>query len=267
MRPRHIAAAVAALLSLLLPVITIADTVPVQGTTADVVTAAREYRATLERLLPFNENDLARATATLEKRRSLVERGIVSRREVEEAETAQASARTKLDQTRGQIQQADTLIAEALAAEELRRRPPARDPDLNAPGPAPAFTYFDGRRVWSLALTPRIEAFFEGRFGRPLPVSAFGQTAVHDRLGFDHRNAVDIALHPDSVEGRALIAYLRSASISYLAFRGAVPGAATGAHIHIGPASPRVAHVTPDHHDAVTAAYVHATPASAPPRR
>ncbi len=260
--------AVLALLSLWLPLVARADTAPAPGTTADVVTAAREYRATLERLLPFNENDLARATATLEKRRSLVDRGIVSRREVQEAETAEASARTKLEQTRGQIQQADTLIAEALAAEELRRRPPVRDPDVPTPGPAPAFAYFDGRLAWSLALTPRIEAFFAGRFGRPLPVSAFGQTPVHDRLGFDHHNAVDVALHPDSVEGRALIAYLRSASISYLAFRGAVPGAATGAHIHIGPASPRVAHATgEDVHDVMTTAHAGAAPRSGGRRR
>jgi len=31
------------------------------------------------------------------------------------------------------------------------------------------------------------------RFGRSLLVSAFGQTALHDRKGFDHRNALDVA--------------------------------------------------------------------------
>src|SRR6185369_5064745 len=110
-----------------------------------------------------------------------------------------------------------------------------------------AFTYFDGHGAWSLALTSRIESFFTARFHRALPLSAFGQTPVHDRLGFDHRNAIDVAVHPDSAEGRALIAYLRSASISFLAFRGAIPGAATGAHIHIGPASQRLADATPTH--------------------
>jgi hypothetical protein len=58
-------------------------------------------------------------------------------------------------------------------------------------------------------------------------------------LHFDHRNAIDVALHPDSKEGRSLLEYLRQAGIPFIAFRNAVPGAATGAHIHIGKPSPR----------------------------
>jgi hypothetical protein len=58
-------------------------------------------------------------------------------------------------------------------------------------------------------------------------------------LRFDHRDAIDVALHPDSLEGRTLLGYLRHAGIPFMAFRNAVPGAATGAHIHIGRASPR----------------------------
>src|SRR5215831_7632289 len=76
---------------------------PAPDPSSDVVTAAQEYRASLERLLPVNEADLQRATAALESRRGLLERGIVSRRDVEDAETAEARARTKLDQTRAQI--------------------------------------------------------------------------------------------------------------------------------------------------------------------
>jgi hypothetical protein len=71
-------------------------------------------------------------------------------------------------------------------------------------------------------------------------VSAFGQTATHARLGFDHRQALDVAVHPDSPEGKGLIQYLRGQGISFIAFRGALSGSATGAHIHIGPPSRRV---------------------------
>jgi hypothetical protein len=45
---------------------------------------------------------------------------------------------------------------------------------------------------------------------------------------------MDVAVHPDSAEGRALIAYLRGNGIPFIAFRSAVPGSATGAHVHIG---------------------------------
>jgi hypothetical protein len=98
---------------------------------------------------------------------------------------------------------------------------------------------FNRGTLWTLGSTPKIEKFFFETFGRALPISALGQTATHDRLRFDHRNAIDVALHPDSTEGRTLLGYLRQVGIPFIAFRNTVPGAATGAHIHIGKASPR----------------------------
>jgi len=92
---------------------------------------------------------------------------------------------------------------------------------------------------WSLAEASKVEKFFATRFGRPLPVSAFGQSDLHTRWGWDHRNGMDVGLHPDSVEGRALIEFLRAESIPFLVFRGPIPGVATGPHIHVGNRSPR----------------------------
>jgi len=84
-----------------------------------------------------------------------------------------------------------------------------------------------------------IKPFFLSKFGRTLPVSAFGQTRLHSRLGFDHRNSVDVALSPDSAEGRALLGKLRGFGVPFITFRKAIPGIATGAHIHVGRPSPR----------------------------
>ena len=84
-----------------------------------------------------------------------------------------------------------------------------------------------------------IKSFFISKFGRTLPVSAFGQTRLHSRLGFDHRNGIDVALSPDSQEGRALLGKLRGFGVPFIAFRKAIPGIATGAHIHVGRPSPR----------------------------
>ena len=39
----------------------------------------------------------------------------------------------------------------------------------------------------------RVEAAYEEHFGKPLPISAMGETAVHRALGFDHRGRVDVA--------------------------------------------------------------------------
>jgi len=84
-----------------------------------------------------------------------------------------------------------------------------------------------------------VQAFFSSTFGRPLPLSAVGQSATHDRFGLDHHHAVDVPLHPDSAEGRAVISYLQAQGITFTAFRAAIPGVATGPHIHIGRPSNR----------------------------
>ena len=98
----------------------------------------------------------------------------------------------------------------------------------------------EGAGKWKLSDAGKIEEFFVAKFKKPLPLSAFGQSDLHTRWGWDHRNGMDVGLHPDSAEGRALIEFLRAESIPFLAFRGAVPGVATGPHIHIGNRSPRI---------------------------
>jgi hypothetical protein len=48
---------------------------------------------------------------------------------------------------------------------------------------------------------------------------------------------VDVAINPDQPEGVWLREYLTANKIPFFAFRQAVPGKATGAHIHLGPMS------------------------------
>jgi len=208
---------------------------------ADLIAAILAYRSALDRLWEFHVVAVKRATAEVEKRRELLAQGIVSRRDLEESERALEVAEGKLSSTRREMVVTDQSLAEAMI------EPPAI-PRHGAPGrPAPelyettpSYVHYRGPARWSLAEAPKIQGFFARRFGRPLPVSAFGQTPVHDRLGFDHRDALDVAVAPDSPEGGALMAFLRGAGISFMAFRGAVRGEATGAHIHVGPASRRL---------------------------
>jgi hypothetical protein len=93
---------------------------------------------------------------------------------------------------------------------------------------------------WSITDSTRVEDFFMLRFNHRLPLTAFGQSELHTRWGLDHRQGIDVGLHPDSPEGRVLINFLRSEKIPFLAFRSAVPGVATGPHIHIGKGSHRL---------------------------
>src|SRR5256712_1238152 len=216
------------------------------GAVRDLIETTRDYRQALERVLGFHVKDVDRASTLVDQRRELYARGIVSRRELEAAERALDDARAKLAETQQQIAQADHALAEALVAATPPSVPPSPgSPPSAEPGIATVVVRFRGAATWSLADTPRLDRFFRVRFGRPLPVSAYGQTPVHDRLRLDHHQALDVAVHPDSPEGVALLAFLRSAGVSFIAFRGAMAGAATGAHIHIGAPSPRAAALTP----------------------
>jgi hypothetical protein len=200
---------------------------------ADAVAATRTYLASLERLLPYRDDAVYWAAATLENRRRLLAMGGISRADVVAAERDLQLAEATAAATRGDIRDAEGLLAEAIAAAAL----PPLAPGVTAS--TATVVLHRGRSAWSLARVSVVQRFFAERFGRPLPISALGQTPVHDRLGFDHRNALDVAVHPDSPEGRALIAWLEREGVSFLAFRGAVSGEATGAHVHVGEPSPR----------------------------
>jgi hypothetical protein len=205
-------------------------------TVAELQRKTREYQDSLARLVELQEQEAARAAAAAEKYRGLEPRGLVSRRDVDTAERAAAAAQARVADTRGRLFEADRVLVEAQALLRLAALPPL------APGQqrtTPGVIEYGGASRWTLDQVTGLERFFAERFGRVLPVSAVGQTPLHDRLGFDHRNALDVALHPDSAEGRALLEHLRTRGVPYLAFRGALAGASTGAHVHVGTPSPR----------------------------
>jgi hypothetical protein len=102
-----------------------------------------------------------------------------------------------------------------------------------------SFIRFTGAGSWVLSQAGNIQSFFQQTFHRPLPIAVFGQGPIHNQWRLDHRNAMDVSLHPDGPEGQALIEYLRRNGIPFSAFRGAIPGVATGPHIHIGMPSHR----------------------------
>jgi hypothetical protein len=205
--------------------------------TSDVIAATVSYRAALEKVLAIHERELERRSELAELRHDLYERGVLSRREFEDGQRAQLEAQRNVEDTRRAMSDADRMLSEARMAESLARLTPlARGGYEETPG----LVRYNGTAAWSLTGDlPRLQQFFLARFGRPLPISALGQTALHDRMGFDHRNALDVAVHPDSPEGRALMEHLRLAGIPFIAAWGAIPGSTSGAHIHVGQPSPR----------------------------
>ena len=207
--------------------------------------ATREYKANLEKLVAIYEADAKRAEGRLQKMKELSAQGLITRGEMETSEDAAARARDKYVDAQAQLKGADVQLAEALIEVEAEETAPK----LRV-SPAPrtvgglvhttAYIRFGGGRAWSLSEAGAIKQFFVLRFGRPLPIHVFGQSPLHDRWGYDHRNAMDIGLNPDSTEGQALMEYLRANGIPFTAFHFAISGVATGPHIHVGLPSHRI---------------------------
>ena len=172
-----------------------------------------KYRATLPPVLAMYERELERQTELAAARQDLYERGALSESEVRAGKRALAAAQKDVEDTRRDMAAADRMMGEARMVDVARARPLARGQYEEMAG----LVRFAGVAEWSLAVdTPKLQRFFQNAFGRALPISAFGQTALHDRMGFDHRNALDVALHPDSPEGRALMTYLRTSGIPFI---------------------------------------------------
>lgn len=207
----------------------------------DLIKATKDYKASLEQLITIYEGNVQKAKERLTQSKGLFAGGVLSKRELDGSERAVADARAKVVQLRQQVASADKLIAdtlvEARTAEQLAKAPP-----LPAGGLVRTTSYirYNGPGLWSLSDAWKVQRFFTEKFGRQLPVSAFGQSAVHDRWGLDHHNAMDVGVNPDSAEGQALMAFLRSNGIPFLAFRYPITGSATGPHIHIGRPSHRL---------------------------
>ena len=179
---------------------------------------------------------LDRRKKDLETARGLVEEGVVSKLRLSTYLEELDRSRKEYDLAVSRARLVEELATMADAEQDFHRRMEQTPAEL----PQVAERY-DGSGIFTTAEFHSIELAYEREFVKPLPVSAMGETAVHRALGFDHRGRVDVALNPDQPEGVWLRRYLEAHAIPYFAFRHAVPGKATGAHIHIGPMSTRLA--------------------------
>jgi hypothetical protein len=206
----------------------------------DYIKATKEYKASLEKLLALYQASARKAEERVGQSKKLLADGLISQREVEQSEHALADANLKVTEVQTQISGADTQIAQALVEIE-------GDKEIAKLGRLPkggmiqttSFIRYSGAGSWVLAQAGKVEGFFQQTFKRPLPIAVFGQGSIHNQWHLDHRNAMDISLNPDGPEGQALMDFLRRNGIPFSAFRGAIPGVATGPHIHIGAPSHR----------------------------
>src|SRR5262245_37539461 len=76
---------------------------------ANLIAASTAYRESLEKVLELQKQDEARGAELVEKRKKLLDLGVVARKEVEESEQALASTRSKIAETQKQIEEVDHL--------------------------------------------------------------------------------------------------------------------------------------------------------------
>jgi len=206
----------------------------------EFVKATNEYKASLEKLLAIYEGNVTKAEEKVTQAKQLLAEGLIARAQVEETEHAVALAQQKVAETKRQMTNADAQVASVMVENEADREI-AKNLRLAKQSlvRTASFTRYTGAGGWNLGDAWKIQRFFSDTFKRELPIAVFGQGAIHERWHLDHRNAMDIQLHPDGVEGRALLDFLQKNGIPYSAFRSAIPGTATGPHIHIGRPSHR----------------------------
>jgi len=199
-------------------------------------------RDSLKNSLPLYEEKLAQRNSEYETSLRLYEENLIALSEVENNHRALTESHLELERIRELIAEDDKALS---LAEDAARENWARlaGLPLGAYDETATLIRYNGAAKWSLAMVAKIAKFYRMTFGHPLPISAMGQSSIHDRLGLDHRESLDVAVRPDSEEGRRLMLYLRAAGIPFLAFRGQVPSMSTGAHIHVGKPSPRIIQV------------------------
>jgi hypothetical protein len=206
----------------------------------EFVKSTNEYKSSLEKLIAIYENNVKKAEEKLAQSKKLLDEGLISKVQYQENELLVKGEQEKLDGARRQLNDADAQIA-AILVETEAEKTIAKNLRLARQSlvRTTSFTRYTGTDGWGLGEAYKIQRFFSDTFKRELPIAVFGQGAIHDRWRLDHRNAMDISLHPDSAEGQALLGFLQQNGIPYSAFRSAIPGTATGPHIHIGRPSHR----------------------------
>lgn len=185
------------------------------------------------KMIESAQRRVQRTEARVNELRPLVEQGIMAKAEL-------APYLEDLESRRRTLSLAESRARLLHELAELARTEQSLDLAADYPASARSWEKFDGRSALTPSLLRKVSAAYQSRFGQPLPVSANGESAFHKALGYDHRGRVDVALTPDQPEGVWLRQFLEREQVSYFAFRNAINGSATGAHIHIGAPSLRL---------------------------
>ncbi len=172
-----------------------------------------------------------RQAGLVQERQRLLDMGIIARAEMDSV-NAELETRKHVLELARRAREEEMQRAMAKEEQSLERA-------LEFGTSRSAMLKFEGSGHFDRQDFALIAAEFEQQFHYPLPVTAWGQTSLHNSLGLDHRGKIDVGLNPGEPEGLWLRHFLEEHQIPYIAFRSAVPGSATAPHIHLGTGSTR----------------------------
>lgn len=185
-----------------------------------------------DQMLAAAQRRLDRQTGIVNERQKLMEMGVIAKAEMSSVNTELEIRRHVLDLVRDR-KRLETQRQMALEEQTLERA-------LESGTSRKAMLKFDGSGHFDRNDFGLIASGFERQFHYALPVTARGQTNLHQSLGLDHRGKIDVGLNPEEPEGIWLRHFLEGHQIPFIAFRAAVRGAATAPHIHLGTGSSRI---------------------------
>ncbi|MGI8958912.1 MAG: hypothetical protein ACR2IV_03945 [Bryobacteraceae bacterium] len=185
-------------------------------------------------MLQAAQNRVDRQQKTVDDRQKLLDSGALARSGFAAFQDELASRKRVLELVRNRAKLVQDLQQMATLEQQFERA------TQTGAGAKYVMIRFEGNGLFNLSDLTAISNQFQKRFHHASPISARGQTLVHQSMGLDHRNRVDVALNPDQPEGIWLRQLLENLHVPYLAFRSALVGAATAPHIHIGTGSTRL---------------------------
>ena len=175
-----------------------------------------------------------RQAAIASERQKLLDLGVIARAEMASVTSELEMRQHVLDLAKDRIRLAENQRRMAAEEQNLERA-------MESGTSHKAMLKFEGNGQFGKPEFELIATEFEQQFHVPLPVTARGQTALHQSLGLDHRGKIDVGVNPETPEGIWLRRFLEERNIPYIAFRSAVRGSATAPHIHLGTGSTRFA--------------------------
>jgi hypothetical protein len=184
-------------------------------------------------MLAAAQRRLERQAGIVNERQKLLVMGAIAKAEMSSVNAELETRQHVLDLARDRVRLIEAQRQMAQEEQNLERA-------LESGTSRKAMLKFEGSGHFRQRDFPAIAAEFEQQFHYPLPVTARGETHLHQAFGLDHRGKIDVGLNPEEPEGIWLRRLLEDRQIPYIAFRMAVPGAATAPHVHIGTGSSRI---------------------------